>query len=252
MASYDEGYWRKLLKANAPTSLMGSLRRMVENQEQKVTIALVDDLAEHDVLEDLLEESKPPVRAELRRFDYLLQTPWRYPPLPWGSRFGRRFEPSLFYGSLTTEALFSEAAYYRLIFLEGMSKPFQDRVISQHTMFHARYQTDSGYDLTQKPFSRRSAALKDKANYSACQALGTALREQGIEAVLYHSARTATDEVNVALFDPQALRSRKHLNPRRVLCETRFDGVQFRFDKEVRSYAREVFLTDGKLPAPAP
>ena len=115
---------------------MGTLRRLVENQEQKVTLRLTDNLAQHDVLEGLLEESKPDgiEHTGLGRFDYLLRTPWRYPPLKWGSRFGRRFEPSLFYGALDRSALFAEAAYYRLVFLEGMKKPFGERVISQFTV----------------------------------------------------------------------------------------------------------------------
>lgn len=251
VANYDAAYWSKLAADITPTSLMGSLRRMVENQEQKVTLSLVDDLSEHQVLEAMLEESKPAVPRELLRLDYLLRTPWRYPPLPWGSRFGRRHEPGIFYGSLSHNALFAEAAYYRFVFLDGMATPFNDRVISQHTKFEATYRTGAGVDLTQPPFARRAKVLMHKSNYAACQALGAVLREHQIEAVVFQSARAVDRELNVALFAPRALRSRKHLNARRGLCETHPDRVMFRFDAEVHSYGRQQFLENGVLPTPA-
>lgn len=231
---------------------MGTLRRLVENQEQKVTLRLTDNLAEHDVLEALLEESKPAsAHARLQQLDYLLRTPWRYPPLPWGSRFGRRFEPSLFYGALDRIALFAEAAYYRLVFLDGMRRPFGDRVISQFTVFDALYRSSNGVDLSRKPFSKYEAVLRHRSDYAPCQVLGSVLRERGVEAIVYLSARTTDDRLNVALFSPTALRSRKHRNPRHGLCETRVSGVTFRLGDELYAFPREQFLVDGKLPSPA-
>ncbi|MBT8085108.1 MAG: RES family NAD+ phosphorylase [Woeseia sp.] len=253
MAKYDATFWRRVLGGTKPIALMGTLRRIVENQEQKVTVALVDSFAEHEVLEGLLEESKPlPIfHPRLRQLDYLLQTPWRYPPLKWGSRFGRRFEPSLFYGALSDKALFAEAAFYRLVFLEGMEKPFADRVISQFTVFEANYMTDSGFDLTKPPFAKYETVLRHKSNYGPCQVLGTELRERGIAAIAYLSARAQENAVNIALFTPDALRSRKHRNPRHGLAETRDDGVTFRFGDELHSFKRSDFLHNGRFPIPA-
>ena len=54
------------------------------------TRKLVDSLAEQELLEKLLEGAKPP--APGARVHYLLSTPFRYPPLPHGSRFGRATE----------------------------------------------------------------------------------------------------------------------------------------------------------------
>jgi len=230
---------------------MGVLERMVENQEQAVTVRLTDSLAEHEVLEALLDDSKPPVTRPLKRFDYLLRTPWRYPPLPWGSRFGRRFEPSLFYGSLTRDALLAEAAYYRFLFLEGMSRPFSNRTISQHTVFQARFASQLSYKLNDAPFARRAKALMHPADYSAAQALGTSIREAGGEVIQYWSARSAEKALNVALLAPRALRSRKHMNPQRCICETRADAVTFRINREVIELSRQQFLVAGNLPAPA-
>ena len=253
MAKYDATYWRRVLGRAEPRALMGSLRRLVENQEQKVTLSLTDSLAEHDVLEGLLEASKPEAvgHGNLDRFDYLLRTPWRYPPLRWGSRFGRRFEPSLFYGSLDSSALFAEAAYYRLVFLEGMETPFRDRVISQFTVFEATYRTDRGFDLAAPPFERHEPVLRHKSDYLPCQQLGSVLREKRIEAITYLSARAPGNAVNVALFSPAALRSRKHRNPRHGLSETRPELVTFRLGDALYEWPRENFLVDGRLPLPA-
>ena len=253
MPKYDAAFWRRVLGRARPTVLMGTLNRLVENQEQKVTLALTDSLAEHDLLESMLEDSKPSPgdHPALTRLDYLLRSPWRYPPLRWGSRFGRRFEPSLFYGALSRRSLFAEAAYYRLVFLDGMETPFKDRVISQFTVFQALYRTDVGLDLSQPPFARHEAMLRHKSDYSACQALGSELRSREIEAATYLSARAEGRELNVALFSPAALRSRKHRNPRRGLCETRVDGVSFRLRNETLHFSRQQFLCRGELPVPA-
>ena len=250
---FDETFWRRVLGRASPGRLMGALKRLVENQAQKVTLRLTDNLAEHELLEALLEASKPRAadHPELARLDYLLRTPWRYPPLPWGSRFGRRFEPSLFYGALATAALFAEAAYYRFVFLDGMAVPFADRVLSQFTVFDATYRTEKGFDLSRPPFARHEQVLRHPADYAPCQALGSVLREQGIEAITYLSARTRDRALNVALFAPAALRSRKHRNPRPGLCETRPEQVSFRFGGELYTYPRRDFLVEGTLPVPA-
>lgn len=253
MPRYDDAWWRRVLARTSPGPLIGTLSRIVENQAQKVTLGLVDSLDEHEVLEDLLESSKPAAERfrGLASLDYLLRTPWRYPPLAWGSRFGGRHEPSLFYGALGRNALFAEAAYYRLVFLEGMERPFDDRVISQFTVFDARYRSDDGIDLSLPPFERHENVLRHRSNYAPCQALGRVLREAGIEVITYLSARSVEREFNVALFSPSALRSRKHLNPRHGLAETRPDGVTFRFGGALYRLPREQFLVDGKLPLPA-
>lgn len=253
MAKYDAGFWRRAVARTRAVPLVGTLSRLVENQAQKVTLKLVDNLDEHDVLEQILDASKPRPAAyeQLKGLDYLLRTPWRYPPLPWGSRFGRRHEPSLFYGALGTEALFAEAAYYRLLFIAGMEAPFPGRVISQFTVFEATYQGQQGYDLSAAPFLRHEKALRDPANYRACQALGSVLREKDADVILYLSARAQGRQRNVALFTPQALRSRRHRNARHGLAEAHTSGVTFRIRDTLHHYDRAQFLVDGELPRPA-
>lgn len=250
---YDATFWRRVLGRASESRLMGTLERLVENQEQKVTLPLTDNLAEHDALESMLEESKPhgTWHPRIAKLDYLLRAPWRYPPLPWGSRFGGRHEPSLFYGALNKTALFAEAAYYRFVFLDGMETPFRDRVISQFTVFRATYQTERGHDLSQPPFARHENTLRNRSRYTPCQALGTVLRERGVEAIAYLSARTRERAFNVALFSPAALRSRRHRNARQGICELQLDKVSFRLGRELHELPREQFLVDGAIPRPA-
>lgn len=87
--------------------------RVVEDQHVLSSRDLVDSIEEHDLLEELIEESKPIIE---KKKNYLIFTPFRYPPLKYGSRFGSTFEPSLWYGSLQLETAFTEVAYYRLKF----------------------------------------------------------------------------------------------------------------------------------------
>ncbi len=80
-------------------TIQGTLFRVVESQEQVATTRLVDDLTELALLEDMLEASKPPRLPGTETLHYLLATPFRYPPLPHGSRFSIVHKPSLYYGS---------------------------------------------------------------------------------------------------------------------------------------------------------
>ncbi|MFK7912865.1 MAG: RES family NAD+ phosphorylase [Pseudomonadales bacterium] len=251
---YSIAHWRTRLANIAPGPILGTLKRMVESQAQTVTLNLVDDLGEHDLLETMLEDSKPALAPELARLDYLLRSPWRYPPLRWGSRFGHRHEPGIFYGALSEQALFAETAYYRLVFLEGPRSAFRDRVISQHTLFEARFQTSAGFDLSQAPLNEDHEILTHPSDYQACQNLGSALRERDCEAFIYRSARVGeqvTQGNNVALLQPAALQSRKHRNPQPVLCESTRELVLLRHRARVWRFEREQFTNAGELPQPA-
>ncbi len=86
--------WQACRGAEHIGPLAGELFRLVESQAQVATLDYVDTLAEQALLEDLLETVKPPWPADSARLHYLLRTPFRYPPLPWGSRFGQRHEPA--------------------------------------------------------------------------------------------------------------------------------------------------------------
>jgi hypothetical protein len=237
-----------------PGPLAGELLRVVESQEQVATTALVDDLADQAVLEDMIERTKPPRPPGTARLHYLLATPFRYPPLAHGSRFGARFEPSLLYGARELRPALAETAYYRLLFWDGMTKPPPSgRFLTQHTLFGAAYRTGNGLRLQDPPFDAHEATLRDPVRYDETQALGAALRAGGVEAIEYLSARDRTRGVNVALFTPAALARREPRFQQPWLCDTRGDGVTLSglLEGGVWRFTREEFLVDGALPAPA-
>lgn len=233
--------------------LGGEIFRIVESQEEVATLGLVDNLAEQAELERLLDKTKPPLPATRAPLHYLLTTPFRYPPLRYGSRFGHRFEPSLFYGSTQQTTLFAEAAYYRFVFLEGMATPPPNRLLTQHTVFSIRYQTRLGIDLTREPFNEFEALLASPSDYRTAQKLGTKAREAGTQALQFRSARDSAGGDNVGLFTPEAIASRRPGQPRRWFAETLTDAVTFsrRRGQVLFSFPRETFLIEGELPAPA-
>jgi hypothetical protein len=228
----------------------------VESQEDVATNSLVDNADEQAVLEDLIETSKPPDRPGTGRVHFLLRTPFRYPPLPHGSRFGSRFEPSIFYGSHTVDTTLAECAYYRFVFWTGMAEPPPaQRIVSQHTVFSASYRTRAGVKLQQTPFAAFEQDISNPARYSESQQLGTELRKQGVEACEYVSARDTGKGINVALFAPTALARPYAPRDRQAwTCTTKPDSVTFfEFtDRIVKSFAYADFLVAGVFPVPAP
>jgi len=231
----------------------GTLTRIVESQEQVATTGLVDTLEEQGLLEDMLDTAKPPPRLGSEGLHYLLMTPFRYPPLRHGSRFGRRYEPSILYGSLSAEAALAEAAYYRLVFRAGMETPPASPIRSRHTLFRANYQTDRGLRLHQPPCSEKRSILTDPADYAATQALGSAMRDAGVLAFEFHSARDPQGGINVGLFEPTALASRAPTGQEQWLCEVTGDQVTFLHptSRRIERFPATTFHVDGQLPQPA-
>jgi len=230
----------------------GEVLRMVESQEQVATQRLVANLAEQDLLETLLEHSKPP-RREHGGLDYLLATPFRYPPLRHGSRFGPRHEPSLFYAACTRPVLLAEAAYYRFVFWSGMAAPPPRPLRTQHTVFGVRVQADRTFRLDAPPFDDHRAILTSPTDYRATQALGSALRTEGADALVYRSARDAGHGLAVALYTPAAFAGPRPSLREEWLCETAADVVSFRSrgDAGVQRLLLGQFTVGGALPMPA-
>ncbi|MDP2286108.1 MAG: RES family NAD+ phosphorylase, partial [Pseudohongiella sp.] len=115
--------WQLCNGAEQIRPVAGTLFRLIENQEQVATLSYVDSLAEQSVLEDLLERSKPPYPNAIDSLHYLFKTPFRYPPLPWGSRFGQRHETGIFYGGGSVQTTLAEAALYRFVFWRSIAYP---------------------------------------------------------------------------------------------------------------------------------
>ncbi len=249
------GLWAGCHGADAIRPIAGTLVRVVECQEQIATNQLVDTLAEQSLLEQLLEDTKPPRPAGCARLHYLLATPFRYPPLLNGSRFGTRHTPSLFYGALTVPIALVEAAYYRFLFWAGMSTPPPAmKLTTQHTVFGADYSTERGIQLQRPPFDAHQASLTDPASYTQTQTLGADMANAGVAGFEYVSARNPGGGLNVALLTPEALISDGPLYQQLWFCETRSDEVCFYSGESnaVHVFSLSSYFVKGVLPEPAP
>jgi len=213
----------------------------------------VDSDEEQALLEELIEDVKPPAEAAAG-LHYLLFTPFRYPPLRHGSRFGTRAENGIWYGSRARATAFVEKAYYLLLFLEGTAAeltPLETDV----SIFQAAYETRKGVDLTRGAFARYADLISSPSDYAAPQMLGREMRADGVEAFLYTSARDPEHGANVGLFVREALSSRKPSVPESWRCVVTHEGVEVTKEDVFRSasfvFKRRLFEVDGRLPAPA-
>jgi hypothetical protein len=80
------------------------------------------------------------------------------------------------------------------------------------------------------------------------------MREAGIDAFEYRSARDPARGLNVALFTPAAFADREPGGLDEWLCETSANAVRYysRHGGGLREFPLELFLVDGALPAPPP
>lgn len=200
--------------------------RVVEAQHILSARDLVDTREEHDLLEELIEQSKPSIDSEK---DYLIFTPFRYPPLEYGSRFGAVHETSLWYGSLSLETAFTEVAYYRFLFLNDSSADLGYLEIAM-TAFTAFLVSQKAIDLTEGPFQNYLEPISHQSHYDDSQGLGTAMRRAGVETFLYYSARAKQKEKNVAAFTPavfQRKNSRYVNHQQNWICFANREVIEF-------------------------
>lgn len=229
--------------------------RIVEAQHRVATLKLVDSLAEHEVLEQMLEASKPPAAdPDLHGLHYLLATPFRYPPLRHGSRFGTRQERGLWYASEHVDTALAEAAYYRFAFLTGTAAEI-DHAVSEHTVFSVGVRGARGVDFTAGRFAAHRRTLASPRDYRATQALGAAMRALGVELFRYASARDPQGRGNLGVFTPRAFAAKQPhgqqtwhcLATRKLVVFTRRDLVRQR----QLAFEIDQFLVNGELPVPA-
>jgi hypothetical protein len=226
---------------------------VVEAQHQVSTRKLVDSADEQALLEQLIDRVKPP-DVTGGRLHYLLFTPFRYPPLPHGSRFGGRRERGIWYGSLERRGAFAEVAYYRLLFLEG-TRASLGTVETALTAFTAPVRTSRGIDLAAPPFDAHRRAIASPTRYAASQALGTAMRAAGVEAFQYPSARDVEGGINVGVFAPSAFGGAKPKSFETWYCFASRERVEVApsgyLSRETYAFPREQFLVQGELPSPS-
>ena len=205
----------------------GQVWRLVEAQHVVSTMRLVDGLEEQQVLEDILEATKPPVPPDCAHLDYLLAAPFRYGCYPADSRFRRRGRtPGVFYASERPETAVAETVWYRLRFFhESPDTPLPVNA-ADYTAFATRVATGAALDLTAPPLNRRAGEWSDPDDYSACLDLADQAREAGVGIIRYASARHPDAWPNTALLTCAAFAEAKPHQRRSVRIHLRRDSAQ--------------------------
>ncbi len=175
----------------------GKLWRFAEAQHRVSTMRLLDTLDEQRLLEDLLDETKPPVPGECTHLHYLLFTPFRY-----AARHATRFRAAgdrrgVFYAAERIETAAAEMAFYRLLFYLESPATAPPQGTAEFTAFSVRYRADV-LDLT-TPEWQAEPAVRDRVNYARCHDLAEAVRQAGAGGIRYPSVRDARRGVNMAL-----------------------------------------------------
>lgn len=182
------------------TSFEGSVWRMVEAQHYTSTMKLVDDPDEHDLLEQLLDDSKPSIPSSLDGFHYLLATPFRYPSRRGGTRFRAQSDPGVFYGAGSLRTSCAELGYWRWRFLMAAPEVSAIDPVS-HTAFATRIKA-SAIDIRQGNMAKHRALWMHPQDYSHTQQLSRVVRQSGVQSILYASVRDLEDGWCLALLNP--------------------------------------------------
>ncbi|WP_339720324.1 RES family NAD+ phosphorylase [uncultured Paraglaciecola sp.] len=237
--------------AGGLSSYANAVCRMVETQEYAATTSLVDDLEEQAILEQILDEFKPSYAADTQNLHYLISTPFRYPPLKYGSRFGAITEPSYFYASESIHTCLSEAAFYRFYLIDGTETPFPKVIQSQHSLFFVKVQSHHAIDLTQISDADTQHRLTDPQSYSLTQQVGLHARKGGADLLRYFSARSQEQGINVAIDNHTVIQSEKPEDKVEYICQLDPQTGILRFSQPRTfpvMFTREQFLVEGTLP----
>jgi hypothetical protein len=175
--------------------------RAVEAQHIAATMLLADSVEEQAILETVLESSKPPIPIEAAGLHWLLFTPFRYPPLPSGSRFRAPYDPGVFYAADERRTACAELGYWRWRFL--MDSELDSIEPRQQTLFQTDIQ-GSCIDLRVAPYLvERDQWIRD-TDYAPCQAIAREARSHNVQMVRYESVRDPLAGACLAVLSPTA------------------------------------------------
>lgn len=201
-----------------PTALASEVRRcegtawrVVEGQHTVSTRKLVATQSDQELLEDILEATKPPIPHEAAGLHYLLYTPFRYDaPYPVGSRFRRAgAAEGVFYASEQIRTALAEYCSYRVRFFKESPDAVLPRNQECLSLFSVDYVSTEAVDLTRPPFLRDRQKWTHPTDYLPTQAFADTARQAGIEIIRYESVRDIEPGINVALLSPAVFKSKQ-------------------------------------------
>lgn len=224
---------------------------MVEAQHHVSTLKLVDSRAEQELLEDLLEATKPRLPADCAGLDYLLATPFRYGAIyPVGSRFRRAgLTPGIFYAGEDVETTAAEMAFYRLLFYaESPDTPWPSNA-AEYSAFAVAIAAAAALDLTRPPFDRDRPNFVDPTDYEACQQLAERARDAGAGVLRYESVRDSEHRANIAVMTCSAFAQPAPVDRQTWRIRLSASGVLAlrEFPKLALEFGRDAFAADGRI-----
>lgn len=242
--------WTPDALRSSAAKLSGKCWRVVEAQHQVSTMKVTDTLAEQRILEDLLEETKPPIPRGCEHLDFLLLTPFRYSAkTPYGSRFRKaNAVDGVFYAAEHPLTAISETAFHRTLFYaESPATPWPTNA-SEYTAFSCAFKSNRVCNIAKKPWLDDDG-LYHLSDYAASQAFADAARASGFEIIRYRSVRDPQGLANLALLNCTVFTKREpleriswklHLDAQgaRALCESPRLSIQ---------YDRAAFAADSRL-----
>ncbi len=230
--------------------LQGTVLRLVQQQGIDSLAPLVDNLQQLARLEALVETSKPQLQAagSAEPSHPLFTTPFRYPPLRHGSRFGSRQNRGMFYGSRSRSGSLVEGAFYALLFWEGLIDPPPAPIRRRQTLFSVLLNAARGLQLQAIADEGAQASLRDPMHYGPTQQLGEWMRDQGLEAFEYFSARSFESLVQVGVFTPKVFQTAP-FDQVEITAEVTGEHASFlcHDNNLLHRYPRKQFLMDGQL-----
>jgi len=232
---------RPIVAAAPEVALRGTVLRLVQQQGINSLEPLVDNLEQLARLEAMVETSHP-----------LLTTPFRYLPLRHGSRFGSRQYRGMFYGSRSRSGCLVEGAYYGLLFWEGLIDPPAAPIRRRQTLFSVLLNASRALRLQAIAAESAQASLRDPLAYGPTQQLGAWMRDQGIGAFEYLSARSRDALVQVGVFTPAVFQSTP-FDQVEISTEISADHTTFlcHDDGKLHRFGRELFMIEGAFPVAA-
>jgi len=219
--------WTQDALSSSAVRMRAKLWRVVEAQHRVSTMKLVDSLAEQEILEEILESTKPPVPEACRDLDYLLFTPFRYgAAYPAGSRFRRAgFTEGVFYASASPDVAMTEMAFYRLLFFAESPETPIPKNAADYTALAVRIASERALDLTKPPLNAHSALWMKHNDYTDCQALADGARAVDVTAIRYASVRDHKHRPNYAVLSCRAFADRAPIARQSWKMHIRAEGV---------------------------
>lgn len=137
-----------------------------------------------------------------------------------------------------------ECAYYRFLLIDDMTVPPPEPVMTQHTVFATRVVSHAVVDLRQEPYGGWQEELRSPTSYHLSQPMGSNLRDQGAEMLLFTAAR-GEEGTNVGLYTPEVFSTSQPATQDRWISQVVRSIARFSRKGAVLHFNREQFCGPG-------